>query len=830
MTSLLKSFLEIVVLSSLMICMTLLIKRLFAKRVTPRLMAVLWIIVLFRLVVPVLIDTPVSLVGKIVPIQIDSANSNTLDNSQDTTHVTKEQPILENNTIDTYKKEAVDNNNTTSLAASSELLENQQNTKAIKLQSITLYECLFILWCIGSVFMLLRAMVVTLRFYSKLRNCEAAASPFVFHMVEMFKDSLRIKKHIKVVECNHVDVPMVFGYFKPYLLVPSKYLSDNKDNLYYIVLHEMCHIVRHDILKNYLWLFAKVIHWFNPLIYISCKMYQDNIELCCDKMVVDKLNNNDKYRYSQTLIDVLRMTNKKNTLPVAASFCSSKSLLRERVMTMIRPRKKSKTALVISLVLALVMVVGGFTTACIPKALSASSNVTMNEEVIKKIEKDDFVHNNVAPQTWKEEIRSDKVNIEIDASVYMRRFPYKVYEIIPQDIDQQYIDNTVSYLIGDKTLYYKDISMTKDAVENEIKDLNNKLIKLHGDKELNAIYVEQIQLRETALKNVLEDNVRFEFDTNVDNIGFIKLNDLYEFVDSNKSLKDIQSITNHIGEADLGKATPATLVLDKKTGTFRFENSGAQKLVIKKNDVYKNNMQSLSEDELHEYLNLVSEKYFDKYTDLSAGIGYKDNCPSLGMSISAYDGKKLIGDDYYSYAITYNRVDPYIDACSIFPDHGPSSVDYIKWVRGVNKDTVWPSIQMYVVSNESGILVAENIAPYSKVECISKGVEFIKFDKVKEIIRNNVVDCGEYSVPQDVSNSLVIDEIDLGYMYVSGGERQDRILTIPVWRVFGELESEIDDVDIDQIEQHKKYQHSYRFAYGCQPIMTINAIDGTIMK
>jgi len=88
-----------------------------------------------------------------------------------------------------------------------------------------------------------------------------------------------------------VQSPVVFGYIKPSILFPTRFLRNmDKNRVKNVLLHEMCHIKRHDILVNYIWMLAKAIHWFNPLVWIAYKMYQDDVELCCDQMVVNHLN------------------------------------------------------------------------------------------------------------------------------------------------------------------------------------------------------------------------------------------------------------------------------------------------------------------------------------------------------------------------------------------------------------------------------------------------------------------------------------------------------------------------------------------------------------
>src|SRR5699024_3864065 len=97
--------------------------------------------------------------------------------------------------------------------------------------------------------------------------------------------------------------------------------------------HEICHIERHDILLNYIWLIAKAVHWFNPFVWMAYSLYQDDVELSRDQMVVDRISNSERLEYSASLIEAAKLFKKDmNKSPsIATYFCTGTSKLKERV-------------------------------------------------------------------------------------------------------------------------------------------------------------------------------------------------------------------------------------------------------------------------------------------------------------------------------------------------------------------------------------------------------------------------------------------------------------------------------------------------------------------
>jgi beta-lactamase regulating signal transducer with metallopeptidase domain len=131
--------------------------------------------------------------------------------------------------------------------------------------------------------------------------------PASFHeMLEETAGKLGLKRIPEVVLTDKVRCPAVFGAFRPVLLIPaSKLPSLSKRDCEHILLHELAHIKRGDLLIHAAHMGLQIVFWFNPLLWLIRKPIQNLRELCCDATVSGILKEST-YHYRETLINTAR--------------------------------------------------------------------------------------------------------------------------------------------------------------------------------------------------------------------------------------------------------------------------------------------------------------------------------------------------------------------------------------------------------------------------------------------------------------------------------------------------------------------------------------------
>lgn len=109
--------------------------------------------------------------------------------------------------------------------------------------------------------------------------------------------AVHLKENIYL--CDHIPSPFVLGVLRPRIYLPSELPEEQRD---LVLAHERGHIFRWDHFSRLLGWGILVIHWFNPLVWLSFVLFCRDMEMACDEWVIRELDKRDIRRYSEALI------------------------------------------------------------------------------------------------------------------------------------------------------------------------------------------------------------------------------------------------------------------------------------------------------------------------------------------------------------------------------------------------------------------------------------------------------------------------------------------------------------------------------------------------
>ncbi|MBQ9765612.1 MAG: hypothetical protein IJW18_05405 [Lachnospiraceae bacterium] len=249
------------------IIVTVLILRLFLKR-TPKVYSyMLWAVVLFRLLCPVSINTPLSVLGLFDTPVTETADSMSkvvyipdnivrTDNQEDALQV----PILDDVVNDSVYQET-----------------GQIVSDSLEMPiSIATY-----IWIAGIVVMIGISTIS----YVKLRKSLVGA--------------VQVRDNIYMAD--YITTPFVLGMFRPRIYLLSSLREQEQQ---YILKHEQYHIRRGDHIFKFLAYVALCIHWFNPLVWVAFLLFSKDMEMSCDEAVIRNIGEDVRADYSASLLKV----------------------------------------------------------------------------------------------------------------------------------------------------------------------------------------------------------------------------------------------------------------------------------------------------------------------------------------------------------------------------------------------------------------------------------------------------------------------------------------------------------------------------------------------
>jgi beta-lactamase regulating signal transducer with metallopeptidase domain len=152
-----------------------------------------------------------------------------------------------------------------------------------------------LVWALGlSVLMLRLAAARWLLWNSERRGTVLCSSP---RRAEAIPDPiaaalddarLRLGIHRPVTVLMHPDktIPLVWGLLHCRLLLPEAARQWSAEQLRSVLLHELAHVKRHDMLVQLLAQLACALHWFNPLVWFAAWRLGVERERACDDLVL----------------------------------------------------------------------------------------------------------------------------------------------------------------------------------------------------------------------------------------------------------------------------------------------------------------------------------------------------------------------------------------------------------------------------------------------------------------------------------------------------------------------------------------------------------------
>ncbi|MFD2745795.1 M56 family metallopeptidase [Paenibacillus yanchengensis] len=189
-----------------------------------------------------------------------------------------------------------------------------------------------IVWILGVIYLLLHSIISYLKVRANVR------------FATLVKDN--------IFEMDYISTPFVSGFFKPKIYIP---IGINEREFSYILLHEQTHIRRRDYLIKPFAFILLIIHWFNPLIWLSYALMSKDMEMSCDEHVIDKMGNHIKGSYSTAL---LSLSINRNMFSTGSPLAFGESHVKARIKNILSYRQPSSWMVVGYMFVIAVLVIG----------------------------------------------------------------------------------------------------------------------------------------------------------------------------------------------------------------------------------------------------------------------------------------------------------------------------------------------------------------------------------------------------------------------------------------------------------------------------------------
>lgn len=224
----------------------------FVLRRSPKVFSyALWAVVLFRLLCPASLPSPVSLLGLL------------------------DAPVAQTEGI-TTTVEYIPHN--MAEPAETESTQTQAPAEPQK-EPLSTAEIMTYIWLSGIAVMAVTGVGNYFRFRSHLTG------------------AVQLRDNIYLVD--HIDSAFAAGLIRPRIYLSSDIPLNQQG---YIIAHEQYHIRRLDYVARHLSFAALCIHWFNPLVWLAFVLSGRDLEMSCDEAVIKRMGEGIRADYCASLL------------------------------------------------------------------------------------------------------------------------------------------------------------------------------------------------------------------------------------------------------------------------------------------------------------------------------------------------------------------------------------------------------------------------------------------------------------------------------------------------------------------------------------------------
>lgn len=233
--------------------------------------------------------------------------------------------------------------------------------------SFNLFNILFFVWLIGALSFGGYIILWQMRFTSFIKGELLSVEPDTVNLFDHCKQMMQIKQTIQIVKTSKVSSPTLFGLIHPRLLLPKEITNVlSQEQLKHVLLHELAHFKRKDILLNWVSSILLAIHWFNPILWVAFSKMQEDQEIACDAMVISCIGPVKSKEYGLTIIKLLEAYSHPLGLPGMARLLGRNSGIKRRMGMIAMAKRHSLKGILLGLSLTAVLCVVGLTNARSP--------------------------------------------------------------------------------------------------------------------------------------------------------------------------------------------------------------------------------------------------------------------------------------------------------------------------------------------------------------------------------------------------------------------------------------------------------------------------------
>ena len=460
---------EISIYSAVITAFILLFRVAFKKRISPKVQYAMWLLLVLRLMLPVTIESgfhvesllperpaPVIQEESIFEAENPAINEIPAVNMASVTEAAPVQPDFNTqgeNAVPPSISQEIPESTVVSIPEVKEPVFN------IRWRIVAFWT-----WAAGALVFGLWMMIVKLRFYEDMHSGLASVSPRVYAIYDECCASLGVKP-ITMWAVDRAISPGIAFFTYPVLLLPAS-MDGDEEKLRYAFLHELTHKRRYDHHMTALLAALRIIYWFNPAVHIGFSEMRSDMETACDAEVIAFVGKEQKRGYLTAILELFSYATRPQ---LGMSQASSRRMAKQRMKGAFMRERTTFLGRAAALMLAVIMLVGCFTTACQSAPVEVEDAPEDNTPVTE-VEAEEALPdpNEVQTYKWSESyLAAGSVKVNVNASLDIPvNANYPVYKVEYSEFTKENLRKITDAVIGEVS----DVELTVDYSQGYLEE------------------------------------------------------------------------------------------------------------------------------------------------------------------------------------------------------------------------------------------------------------------------------------------------------------------------------------------------------------------------
>lgn len=754
-----------------------LLARLALRRAPKIFSYALWAAVLFRLLCPVSLPSPASLLRLVDP-PVYHRDGTTVTRVEYLSPERMEGPAL------SIQPEA-DTKADMKMETDMETVSVPQVTAPLPVKkTVTFRDALPYLWLTGTAGMLLYGFLSYLRFRRHLTG------------------ALAVGGNLYLVD--HLDSAFVAGLFFPKIYLPSDLTEEQTA---YIVAHERHHIRRLDHIAKHLSFLALCVHWFNPLVWVAFFLSGRDMEMSCDEAVIRKLGAGIRADYSESLVDLSTRRVTVAGTPLAFGESATKS----RIMNLLGWKEPKKAVSFLCGIAAVTILTACAANPTTPVVVSKNDG-SFDSNVIVSATENPVVGSTQAAVYTDEFTSTDKTvafTFNINEQLPVMNNP--VVEVVPHYLTGEDAKRVATALLGDVDWFEAEPTLEPEYTKEQIQEKINRWSQYANMEALSELGVSNPEDTLDIIKSFIQ-----------------KYSDRYESAPSGSP---------KVCEWTMKKESYYAYSAESIAGQDLSDDNDEIQAVAKVGDVeytLRVATRNMSDFKINNiYLNLwegISPNMIDS-SIYAAELCRGEKPTEEDVAEAVAKAEKMLADmDLGQWQVDSSSVENYIIKISAVPAINGVPAVRVPQIGNLKSDLAYAS--NYYMTNASfrfsangDLLAFEMYSPIDTKEVINENVATKSLDELMELAKNHLMlsDLCEYGMHPDFLDAygeeltchVDLCQMQYGILRVKVPNTDESYYYVPGMVLYGT----VDYLGIGTGQIYKSYE--------MKPIVALNAVDGS---